>query len=313
MSILIHQLNKIKNQLRLQVFKSKIKVNPLTHFLVFSDPRGGSTWLMEIVKQITNKPVLWEPLHVRKVKELNKIGFGWRQYIPENGEWKAAKLFFNKLFKGKVINNWIMQQTTKQELQDADQFIIKFCRGNALLPYLTNQFNFKYKPILMVRHPFAVVASQLKHGGWKNTSTHFEIPNLLYNNHYKDHDVFLNSLQTKVETLTATWCLTNQIPLGHPKNNKAWITITYEELLVYPEATIKRVLEQWQLPYDMSKINFKQQSSTTVAGSPETISERLQYWKKSFSQEEIDAMIRVLNYFEVKLYDRNPEPLYRFK
>src|SRR5690606_852588 len=164
------RIRKLKKQWDLWYLQSKMDVKPLEHFLIFSDPRGGSTWLMQIVKQVTNKPILWEPLHVKNVPELQKIGFGWRQYIPEQANWTEAKEFFDKLFKGKILNPWIMQQTTKQELLQADQLVVKFCRGNALMPYLTSTYSFKYKPIFMVRHPFAVVASQMKHGGWKNVT-----------------------------------------------------------------------------------------------------------------------------------------------
>src|SRR5690606_10339837 len=100
-------------------------VKPLEHYMIFSDPRGGSTWLMEIVKQVTEKPILWEPLHINKVAELKELGFGWRQFIPENTNWVEANEFFNQLFKGKILNSWIMQQTSKRELQQTEQFIIK--------------------------------------------------------------------------------------------------------------------------------------------------------------------------------------------
>src|SRR5690606_23136702 len=189
------------------------------------------------------------------------------------------------------------------------QLVVKFCRGNALMPYLTSTYSFKYKPIFMVRHPFAVVASQLKHGGWKNVTSHFVIPNTPYNEYYKQHEDFLNNLNTEVEVLMATWCITNQIPLSHSKNNINWITITYEELLIQPEITVERILKEWHISYDISKINFKQQSFTTVAGSPESSIERLYYWKNSFTPEQIDSMTHVLNYFRVELYDSNPEPL----
>lgn len=164
----------------------------------------------------------------------------------------------------------------------------------------------------MVRHPFAVVASQLKHGGWKKTKSHFVIPNGLYYEHYKQHELFLNSLNTEIEILVATWCLTNQVPLSHLKNNINWITITYEELLLQPEITVERILKEWQMTSDISKINFKRQSFTSIAGSPTDTKKRLHYWEGSFNPEQIDSMTRVLKYFEVTLYDSNPEPLISF-
>lgn len=74
------------------------------HVLLFSDPRGGSTWLAEVLCKATQKPMIFEPLHLKNVSKVREIGFGWRQHIPEDADWPEAKSFFQNLFSKKIIN-----------------------------------------------------------------------------------------------------------------------------------------------------------------------------------------------------------------
>ena len=50
--------------------------------IIFSEARGGSTWLMEILSNIPNSCLNWEPLHVAKGVVPKKLRFGSRPFIP---------------------------------------------------------------------------------------------------------------------------------------------------------------------------------------------------------------------------------------
>ncbi|MGZ8223842.1 MAG: hypothetical protein ACXW0H_01895, partial [Methylobacter sp.] len=155
--------------------------DPSGQFVIFSDPRGGSTWLTEIIATIPGTEILWEPLHLARVPEFAKLSFAWRQHIPEDQEWEDAYVLFNKLFSGRLLNHWICSQTTPLRLQKAESLIVKFCRANALIPWLTKQFSFHHAPVYMIRHPFSVVASQLEWGAWDDAFTGFHIPDSPHN------------------------------------------------------------------------------------------------------------------------------------
>lgn len=57
-------------------------INPKNTILIFSNPRGGSTWLAEILNSIPSLAI--EPLKLGKLKEFNKLNFCRYQPIPEN-------------------------------------------------------------------------------------------------------------------------------------------------------------------------------------------------------------------------------------
>ncbi len=284
----------------------KVDFNPENTITLFSDPRGGSTWLTEAIATIDNTAVLWEPLAITHNKGIFNLKFGWRQYIPENEQWEAASLEFKKILQGKGLNHWTGYFSSAHEFVKAEELIVKFCRGNALLPWFVKQFNLKYLPIYLIRHPFAVISSQMKQGGWNGTSAFFEIPSSPFNEIYSVHKLFLDSLKTKEEVLLATWCITNKEVLNNPNNNQSWVTVTYEELLLYPEDVVKQIFRRWDrsIPFKLLS-QLKTQSSTTIDGSNVNNSiSQLSSWKKYFDETQIDKMQSVLDYFEITLYSK---------
>lgn len=295
---------------KLRKFNHTINFDPSNNFLVFSDPRGGSTWVTEMVKDITQSAIIWEPLSLVRYPVFKTLGFAWRQFIAEHESRTEVKDAFEQLFRGQHLNYWTASKTNVAELQSAQQLLIKFCRGNQLLPWLTTNFQFKFKPVYVVRHPFAVVASQLKQGAWN-----FEFQPATsgpYSSLSEAEKQFVMALETKEEMLTATWCLCNRVPLSHAKNNEHWITINYEELVLNPKETLARVLDEWGITYDLDSIDFGRQSATTVSGSPISGNKQIEYWKTKLSADQISRMTAVLDYFQINAYSADPYPVINY-
>lgn len=124
----------------------------------------------------------------------------------------------------------------------------------------------------------------------------------------------MKSLTTKEESLVATWCLTNLVPLQHPKNNVDWITVPYETLLLEPESTLERIFETWGMPLPPGVLDrVREASQTTREATFETsVTAQLRKWQGHFSDEQVRRMAAVLDYFEVELYDTRVEPLVTF-
>src|SRR6056297_3604377 len=65
--------------------------------LISGMPRGGTTWLAELLLNINNSILFWEPLRPFRLEEQNLSEFskelGWFPYIPENGEWYKGHRF----------------------------------------------------------------------------------------------------------------------------------------------------------------------------------------------------------------------------
>lgn len=283
---------------------------PEQAILVFSDPRGGSTWLTQLINEIPCTAVVWEPLHLNEGSSFKELSFGWRQHIPIEADWPEARNAFEELLSGKRLNAYATYLSSPDKYKRASQLIVKFCRGTALLPWLVNQFDFNYAPIYLVRHPFAVVASQIRHGGWNQQVSTYEIPSAPFNDIYVQHADFLISLKTREEQLVATWCITNKVALEDENNNQKWITLHYENLLLNPQVELEKVFSQWgmEIPSKMiEKVNDP--SKTTVETSPVKKNiNQISKWKQQFSEETIRKLEDVLHYFQINQYSSENLP-----
>ncbi|SHE88102.1 Sulfotransferase domain-containing protein [Psychroflexus salarius] len=297
-------LRTVQKKIERQYFNWKIELKPEQNILFFGDPRGGTTWMGETLSQLFDLPLLWEPMLARKDSRFSKFNFAARPYLPEDLNEQAIKKAFSDLFDGKNIDHWEIQHTTPKKLAKRKAALIKFTRGNMLLPYLTANFHFEKKPIYMLRNPFAVVASQLKHFGWQNMHPRFQIPRPPYNQLHQPHHKFLKTLNTKHEVLLAHWVIANQYVLNHPRNNIDWISINYEETLKNPQDILQHVFKRWCISeIDFSQVNFSKKSRTSLTKKEVTIDEQLSNWKKSFTSKEINQMENVLNYFNFRYAD----------
>lgn len=277
---------------------------PEENIMISSYPRSGSTWLMELVNEIPGTVNLWEPLHLKNVEVFDDLDFGWRQYIPEDKEWEKAEEAFQKLFRGDYLNFWLSSRSSPMEFTSADQMIVKFVRANAMLPWLTKRFNFQYEPIYLLRHPFAVAASQLKEGSWDPEFNGYKLPDMPYNEVYKTHFPFLLSLKSRPEEMVADWCINNKIVLENDRHQKDWIPIYYEEILLYPEKVLHQIFNRWDIPMPESILKKVRKPSSTTKGElfKDDIDKQLSKWQQFFDKDTITRLQRVLNYFEVDIY-----------
>lgn len=280
--------------------------DPSNNLLVCSDPRGGSTWLAEAVAQIPQTVLLVEPLHLGYPSRFKALNFSWYQYISEHADWGEARQAFDMLFRGKI--SYIKFHGSPMGFTQADRMVIKFCYAKALLPWLVNNFTFNHAPINFVRHPGSVASSMIRFErlGW----SHYFLPSMLqsdnpYNEFYTRHADFLATITTKEEELMAIWCMTNQVVLQHAHNNEAWITVFYEDLLVQPEAEIRRIFQTWGLPVPQSIWDQLQKPSATARDtttSPQERDVQLRKWQTYFSPEQKARMQEILDYFGVDIY-----------
>lgn len=280
--------------------------DPAEDLLIVSSPRGGSSWLMELIATTPGTAVLWEPLHPYGVRaaRVSALRHAWRQHIPENVDWPEARRAFDMILRGKIMNGWTASQTSMTRFLSAKRMLVKFCRVHTMLPWLINNFRFRYAPVYLVRHPFAVVASQLREPEWKHGNPAFVIPDAPHNEFYEQHRAFLHRLSSEEEVRVADWCLSNLYLLRHPMNDRAWITVHYEHLLTEPAREIHRIYKRWQLPVPRNILDKVESPSKTTnhATSVRGVERQLNKWKLFFDKMQIERMTAVLDYFQTEIY-----------
>jgi len=299
-----------KNRL-IHKYNGKLFFDTKNAIVISGMPRGGSTWLAELLATDSKSAIIWEPLHLDFFPQFKKLHFKWRQYINDGDTDLSKKKIFEEVLTGKALTLGILQRTSIKQLLSAEFLLIKFCRANRLLPWLTHNFEFK-KTIHLLRHPCAVVASQLRFGAWNDVEAFFTDEELAPDGFIENYYDIIKSINNIEEKLTAIWCLDNIIPLTQNTRQK-WVSVTYENMLLHPEKSFERMGLEFT---EAIKNKFYKPSTTTKSGSPinqkEDSLKQLSYWKNSLSESQINVILGTLKKFKIEVYNKEIYPTVDF-
>lgn len=271
--------------------------------LLTSSPRSGSTWLGNALGLIPTSCVLFEPLHLTNVPEAKAAGFSWRTFVPSKNNWPEGEAYLRKVFEGKVINGWTSREMSLREAYGATTMIIKFVRANRLLPWICQTFKIR-SPILLIRHPCAVIASQLKSSDWK-TAGRPDLPSYIAD--YPFFQDVLSKTEGVEENLAAGWAL-DQLPALMQQTPHPWTIITYEELVLCPKSTLTKIFNAWKLDVDIDAAVSRLRKPSSVVWKSGISG--IDGWKKQLSDKQISRIISTIKKFGLEFYTHKVEPDY---
>ena len=260
-------------------------------FVVAGVPRGGTTWMGELLGELDDCLQLWEPLNRSTLARIADLPFTWRQHIPADADWPEAEDFFRRLFGGRILHPLLLRPWDVP-LRPSARHLVKFCRANRLLPWLVRRLDLR-PPVLLVRHPCAVVASQLRFGSWDLRDRPYRLPDGRYAEVYAPYRERLERLETPEARLAATWSLDHLVPLSDPLNDRAWITVSYERLVREGETELKRVFDRLGEPVPSASLaRLRRPSATTIAGSAILEGgDQLAGWRRRLDAEQVRRVL----------------------
>ncbi len=270
------------------------RFDPTRAFVVTSAPRSGSTLLARMLTSMGSASVLFEPLNLRDVPEAAAAGFDWSTYRGPGTRWSDGEIFLRRVFEGRIINPWTARELSLSSAVRAQRLIVKFVRANQLLPWLCERFRLP-APILLIRHPCAVVASQLGYG-WRGTLRP-DCP--AYLAPYPGFRAVLANTGTQAAHLAASWCL-EYLPAFLTPQPAPWLLLTYEGLLLQPRAALTRIGEHWGVRFDMEKVMaIMDQPSSTVSSAG---IRGLNGWRQVLSPAQVSSIHAVVQGFGLCFY-----------
>lgn len=302
----------LKKRIKNILISLLLKFKTEDSIIIFSVARGGSTWLMEILSEIPNTCVNWEPLHQNKGVIPKELNWGSIPYIPKDDNNKTYKRLINNVLSFKVHTEWSkreLKKLTLKQLFNCKIVITKFVRANLLLPYIVTNFDLKIKPILLIRHPIDVCLSQIKAFD-KDFSYSKNIPNCINNERFAENMDLLEKLETKIEFRIANWCLNNCLLFQDIEALKKVTIVFYSDLLMNPEKETLKVFKSLNIVSDkdskkiISSFNFRKPSKTDF--DKNLILEPIDQLNKNFNlltKQEKDKIQNIFDHFNFKLYD----------
>lgn len=295
---------------------------PANTIALFTQPRSGSSWLAELLNHIPNSTILNEPLwrgHIQthgimprqadgKVDEIKKLDFYFYQPIPEKAIWPEAEFFFDKLFRGGVCKLGLYDLNDFRNLEKSNVFVIKFCYANLLFHWLIARF--PIQPVVLLRHPCAVVTSQLHHYSWQmlKKQPFFALASFPYNSYYHQYLELLKEIHSPEGILAALWSINIKAIHQPHDHNKQWLTIAYEKLYLNAEEEITRLFSWLGHPVPPAVWNnFMRPSISTSDSSFKLIQNRnpakhLSRWMEDLNKDQIKNIMDVVAAFGINIY-----------
>jgi hypothetical protein len=293
---------KLVAELRLRALRSILygRCSQRDALVMTGSPRSGTTWLGQVLSEIPGSSLLFEPIQLNQVPEAEQSGFSWRTYVSQNADWPEGRRYLERVTQGKILNHWTTREMSVRRALTTRFLILKFVRANRMLSWLCNQLPIS-RAALIIRHPCAVVASQLREGSWDNPSKP-EAPEFLVE--YPAFQEILAGLCTREEYLAANWAIDNFVPLAAPQPNP-WQLLTYEKLVSDFDGELTRLFDAWdmQIPSGIAS-RFSEPSSVTHRSGMSGLAG----WKQALNEEQVHRILNVTTAFGLDFYTERVEP-----
>lgn len=293
-----------------------------SNVFIFSSPRSGSTWLMELIRTQPGFKSCEEPLNLRNPDVGQHLGLtDWDQLYDEN-----AANYFHTYFEG--FCNGTMRFMNGNPLKAHHRFgtnriVFKILHGGEdRIGWFAEQFNGRI--LLLLRHPLAVTISRES----------YPRLNTFLNSDYQKHlttvqkqlslDIIQNG--TLLEKGVLSWCLQNAIPLNHATDD--WVILTYEQLVLDPAPLIHHVAKMADLPNPERMLTQLHQPSASyrksdeetrtllAAEQPQNRQKMVNKWRKKVDKEAGVTAMQILSQFNLSIYSYEedlPEEKYWLK
>jgi hypothetical protein len=315
------------------------RYDPQKTIVIAGTPRGGTTWVAEALAKASGHLLLHEPDHSHDFAITLATAPEMPLWVPLHpfrsglgDPFHAASEFyvttkyvlqehFRRVISGEVPlskylpNKGLKRVTTKllPNMFSFQRLIVKFVRANLFLHWILKDF--KLKGTLIIRHPCAVVASQMHHkwgegkegwGGDRNLELIRSHRFPIYEQYDPSFAKVIRSVKTTEELLALEWCIQTIVPLRQPKPHP-WFLTTYEDLM---EKT-----EEWEelcnyLGCLVPPKNIITQLSSTYRTTSNKYSPgvSINKWRQYLSEKQIDDILRICSEMGVDFYDKTLYP-----
>jgi hypothetical protein len=270
--------------------------------------RGGSTWLAQIIAALPRHHLLWEQLHWRTNPECQEYGFGEPVWLTERRATEEQEEYVRRILAGRTLSRAVRSTMYFQpwSLLTVRAYVAKFVTANMLLPWLVDTSG--VRAVYMIRHPCAVVASQLRHGAWDEVEKSFCRHPSLFTAYPHLGEVF-DDIEHHEEVLAFNWAVQNFVPLS-VSPPRPWVTTTYETLVEEGMDEATRIFEALgeEVP-DKASSTFSEPSVTTNSESNVAQNKNpLVGWRNELQPQQIDRIFSVAQRAGISFYTEALRP-----
>lgn len=285
------------------------------NIFLFATPRGGSTWLMEVVASQPGMKYYDEPFNIRRDNVKTVSAFSdWSDLMPDTSDTGKIFAHLHNLQENR-IRYMNPPPFRKNHRFVTSRVVFKIHELEHMINDVRDEF--KGYILFLVRHPIA------------NTISRHVFPRLEYfinSDYYRER--YLDEQQlaeirllinhgSELQKGIVSWCYENIIPLNETDRDN-WVFVSYEEMLLNPEKMCKMMADQLKLP-DLNKMltsvgqpamNIKMSNRDTldIINNDDAMDKNIRLvtkWKARVSEEEERQAFEILDLFKLDIYKAN--------
>ena len=209
------------------------------NIFLFSTPRSGSTWLMELIASQKGIKACNEPFNIRKSHIVKTLGISDWKVLANEASLPVLKKYLDDYVAGKLpLAYFDLLPYEKQHQYFTNRIIFKILfAGEDHIDWF--QKNFNAPALFLIRHPLPVSLSR------EQLPRLHSYLNSDYRNNFTEEQIKeagkIIEKGSKLEQAVLDWCFQNVPPLKKPA--KTQLTITYEQLVLDPVPIINKLTE----------------------------------------------------------------------
>ena len=276
---------------------------------LFATPRGGSTWLMELIWSQPGLKYCSEPLNIRNPRVEQCLGLhSWAQLYSAAAS-EHYQRYFSQIAAGQIrfLNPNPFRRHSRLW---TNRIVFKIIHAGHDRMELFEQ-RLGGRILYVLRHPIAVGLSR-------------EVLPML-------DDFLVSELRdafsaeqvrlaekiigggSQLERGVLAWCLQNAIPLKNLR--PSWLVVTYEQLIVQPEVVIEQICRRLDLPQPQRMLRALAIPSAVIGKSDAATQELLkksargtgrerliEKWRDRVSDREEAELMDILSVFGLDIY-----------
>lgn len=275
---------------------------------LFSTPRSGSTWLMELISTQPGFKYINQPLSLINARVRRHLGISdWLELYSVDAAPKLERYF--QAFRDGRMGFANPNPLRKQYRPVTHRIVFKEIHGCAdRINWVRDSFNARI--VYLVRHPMAVSISR---GRFHTLRAFLESD---YRRHLSSEQLTFADrvLQTgtELEVGVLSWCLQNMVPLRDATDD--WAIIAYEQLVLDPDPVIQLLCRKLELPNpermrdrlivpSVSKVKSSSDTRQLLdTGDSDKRARLIDKWRKRVDEREEGRAMQILEVFQLDIY-----------
>lgn len=228
---------KLKLSLQRIVFTQVNKYNEVVWLI--GTGRSGTTWCSSLINYKGNYREVFEPLHPTFFPEASFLRY--HEYVRPGTNHERLEHLLKKIFSGQFSK----ARTDKENRGFRyENLLVKDIFANLMAKYVSEKFP-NVRPVLLIRHPFAVAYSvyQKRNWSWMTDARDFLQQEELMEDYLSPFKKLIEEVGEKgdyIENQILIWCVLTYVPLLQFQDAPLHV-LFYEELLKSPDYSISQL------------------------------------------------------------------------